>query len=153
MANEAEKKKAPYKELLNIGTRVLTVFAYYEYAVLDLVDKGEGKEPELVERLLAEPFLRYGSLTKLYDTIDDEMAAIRAYVSKRCIADVIVTTIYQIFIPEKDYKEVTAKLEDFTQEEVNLSIFREHLFDNTVLVRGTFPLVFEEKYKNGKYKS
>ena len=82
-------EKTPYEKFSEMGTKVITVFQYYDYAVFKIEEENGIKVPKEVE--IAEPILKFGALTKSYKTVEDELVVDRHYAMEELLKSKRIT--------------------------------------------------------------
>lgn len=152
------EEKTAYEKLSDLHEKVLTIFEYYDYAMLQPEKDEKGRlikdshgAIQFSQTILGNSNVRYGALIKDYRTVDEQLEAIRARVKNETIADVVGVNVFQIFVVEKGYEDLKKTYPEVSEENVILSIYRDNLFTGKLVSRGFFPMVFKDRVESHKF--
>ena len=131
--------------------RIVTLYSFFDYSVFVKDYSGKVKE-----KVLEDSLLKFGVFeSKEYEKdVKKIVESIRPEIQKRTLADVVSLTIYDIPIYESDYQRIAKFFENRTYKDIAFDILKESLdIEDSIFVRKTFSLFFEERCSFNKIKS
>ena len=131
--------------------RIVTLYSFFDYSVFIKDYSGKVKEKFLEDSLLKFGVFESNEYEKDVRKI---VESIRPEIQKRTLADVVSLTIYDIPIYESDYQRIAKFFENRTYKDIAFDILKESLdIEDSIYIRKTFSLFFEERCSFNKIKS
>ena len=131
--------------------RIVTLYSFFDYSVFVKDYSGKVKEKFLEDSLLKFGVFESNEYEKDVKKI---VESIRHEIQKRTLADVVSLTIYDIPIYESDYQRIAKFFENRTYKDIAFDILKESLdIEDSIYIRKTFSLFFEERCSFNKIKS
>ena len=128
--------------------RVLTVYQYFDYSVF----VRDGLKVE--EKYCGNSKPMFGAITENTEDVEKIVKAIKNLVRSKTLSDVVMTIVYQMVMPMESYNHLREIFSTLSEEDVILQIFKLNLYrKDSMIVRGAFPLVFQERVSIDKMLS
>lgn len=127
---------------------VFNVFQYFDYSIFSKEDNGKFRE-----YILSNVKMNWGLLPNNIETLEGTIDYIRNKVSKDCISDVVVATIYSCVVTEQGYRDMKNVFSDLDDEQLKMKIFKSLFFkSDSVIIKGSYPIVLRDLNKTLNYK-
>lgn len=127
---------------------VFNVFQYFDYSIFSKEDNGKFRE-----YMLSNVKMNWGLLPNNIETLEGTINYIRNKVSKDCISDVVVATIYSCVVTEQGYRDMKNVFSDLDDEQLKMKIFKSLFFkSDSVIIKGSYPIVLRDLNKTLNYK-
>jgi len=127
---------------------VFNVFQYFDYSIFSKEDNGKFRE-----YMLSNVKMNWGLLPNNIETLEGTIDYIRNKVSKDCISDVVVATIYSCVVTEQGYRDMKNVFSDLDDEQLKMKIFKSLFFkSDSVIIKGSYPIVLRDLNKTLNYK-
>lgn len=127
---------------------VFNVFQYFDYSIFSKEDNGKFRE-----YMLSNVKMNWGLLPNNIETLEGTIDYIRNKVSKDCISDVVVATIYSCVVTEQSYRDMKNVFSDLDDEQLKMKIFKSLFFkSDSVIIKGSYPIVLRDLNKTLNYK-
>lgn len=127
---------------------VFNVFQYFDYSIFSKEDNGKFRE-----YMLSNVKMNWGLLPNNIETLEGTIDYIRNKVSKDCISDVVVATIYSCVVTEQGYRDMKNVFSELDDEQLKMKIFKSLFFkSDSVIIKGSYPIVLRDLNKTLNYK-
>lgn len=125
----------------------IVVFSFFDYSVF------KKEENTVKEVFLTNSPIKFHSFSQDFKNIEEEIREIKNYAVKYTIADVVMVVCYEIYMELEQYNSLNNMLNILSETELNLSIFKQNLYnENAIRVLKVFPIIVENRInKTGIY--